>query len=78
MQIRESVDSTAVIYEATSAGGQIVLDNTYKTITLTIPASATQGFTFETAVYSLELFTQAEEVLPFIEGNLVLVKEITR
>lgn len=78
MQIRETVDSSAIIYEATSAAGQIVLDNTYKTITITIPATATQGFTFETAVYSLELFTQAGEVVPFIEGNLVLVREITR
>ena len=78
MQIRETVDSATTIYEATSLGGQIVLDNTYKTITLKIPASVTQGFTFETAVYSMELFTQAGEVTPFIEGNLVLVKEITR
>lgn len=78
MQIRETVDSTTTIYEATSAAGQIVLDNTYKTITLTIPASVTQGFSFETAVYSVELFTQTGEVTSFIEGNLFLVKEITR
>jgi hypothetical protein len=78
MQIRETVDSSTTIYEATSAAGQIVLDNTYKTITLTIPASVTQAFTFETAVYSVELFTVAGEVIPFIEGNLVLSKEITR
>lgn len=78
MQIRETVDSATTIYEATSASGQIVLDNTYKTITLKIPASVTQGFGFETAVYSMELFTVAGEVTPFIEGNLVLVKEITR
>ena len=78
MQIRETVDSSTTIYEATSAAGQIVLDNIYKTITLTIPASVTQAFTFETAVYSVELFTVAGEVIPFIEGNLVLSKEITR
>lgn len=78
MQIRETVDSVTTIYEATSAAGQIVLDNTYKTITITIPASVTQAFTFETAVYSVELFTVAGEVTPFIEGKLVLVKEVTR
>lgn len=78
MQIRETIDSATVIYQATSAAGQIVLDNTYKTITITIPASATQNFGFETAVYSVELFTQAGEVIPFIEGNLVLIREITR
>jgi len=78
MQIRETVDSPVVIYEATSAAGQIVLDNTYKTIMLTIPATITSGFAFETAVYSMELFKGSGEVIPFIEGNLVLVKEVTR
>jgi hypothetical protein len=78
MQIRESVDSTQVLHEATTQNGQIVLDQTYKTIELTIPASATELFTFETAVYSMELFTNAGVVVPFLQGNLVLVKEITR
>ena len=78
MQIRETIDSPVVIYEASSAGGQIVLDNTHKTIILTIPASVTSGFVFETAVYSMELFKQTGEVTSFIEGNLVLVKEVTR
>jgi hypothetical protein len=78
MQIRETVDSDTVIYTATSQAGQIQFDQTYKTIQLTIPASATELFEFETAVYSMELFTQAGVVVPFLQGNLVLVKEITR
>lgn len=78
MQIRTEVDSATVIYEATSASGQIVFDQTLKTITITIPASVTQNFTFETAVYSVELFTGSGRVTPFLVGNLVLVKEITR
>lgn len=78
MQIRETVDSSTVIYEATTANNRIVIDNVYKTITLNIPATVTAGFSFETAVYSMELFKSNGEVTPFIEGNLVLVKEITR
>lgn len=80
MQIRETVDSTSVIYEATSAAGQIVLDKvTAKTITITIPASITQTFTFDTAVYSVELFDSGTGlVIPFLVGGLTLVKEITR
>jgi hypothetical protein len=77
MQIRESVDSPTVIYEASTAIGQISLDNTYKTITITILGSVTQTFNFSTAVYSVELFNMAN-VLSFLVGNLTLVPEITR
>lgn len=79
MQIRESVDSTTVIHSATTENGGIELDDTtYKTITITIPAATTQGFTFETAVYSVELYTSGGVVVPFLVGNLTLVPEVTR
>jgi hypothetical protein len=77
MQIRETVDSPTVIYEATSQSGQIVLDNTSKTITITLLANATSQFNFTTAVYSLELFN-GNNVVPFLVGNLTLVPEVTR
>lgn len=78
MQIRKSVSSTDLIYEATSDAGQIVLNHTYRTITVTIPASVTAGFNFTSAVYSIELYTTAGVVVPFLTGNLTLVQEITR
>jgi len=77
MQIRETVDSETVLYEATSATGQIILDDTYKTITITILGDVTQQFEFTTAVYSLELFN-GNNVVPFLVGNLTLVPEVTR
>lgn len=77
MQIRETVDSTSTIYEATSQAGQIVLDNTYKTITITILGNITSQFNFTTAVYSLELYN-GNNVIPFLVGNLTLVPEVTR
>lgn len=78
MQIRESLDSTTVIHEATTANTQIVIDNNYKTITVTIPASVTQNFAFSSAVYSLELYTSTGKVVPFLTGNMTLVQEVTR
>jgi hypothetical protein len=78
MQIRESVDSPTVIYEASSSAGQIVLNNNLGTITITIPASATTLFTFTTAVYAVELFDSNGKVIPFLVGNLTLVPEVTR
>lgn len=78
MQIRKSVSSPDIIYQATSDTGEIVLDNTYKTITITIPATVTQDFTFTSAVYSMELYNNAGLVVPFLTGNMTLVQEITR
>lgn len=78
MQIRETVDSPTVIYSATTQNGDIQLDNTYKTIQVTIPAQATAQFEFATAVYSLELYTPGGVVIPFLVGNLTLVPEVTR
>jgi hypothetical protein len=77
MQIRESVDSPTVIHEATTQNSQIVLDNVNKTIQITMLANVTQTFTFATAVYSLELYN-GNNVIPFINGNLTLVQEVTR
>jgi hypothetical protein len=77
MQIRETVDSPVVIYEASSQTGQIILDNQSKTITITILADITSQFNFTTAVYSLELFN-GNNVVPFLVGNLTLVPEVTR
>lgn len=78
MQIRETVESPAIIYQCGTQTGEIVLDQTYKTIQLTIPAGITEDFTFETAVYSIELVNQQGVVTPFLTGNMVLVKEVTR
>ena len=77
MQIRETVDSPTVIHEATTQNTQISLDNTTKTIQITLLANVTQAFTFSTAVYSLELYN-GNNVIPFIYGNLTLVQEVTR
>ena len=77
MQIREAVDSPTVIHEATTQNSQIILDNTNKTIQITLLANITQAFTFSTAVYSLELYN-GFNVIPFIYGNLTLVQEVTR
>lgn len=77
MQIREKVSSATVIKELTSSAGDIVIDNTAKTITLKISAADTALFTFKSAVYSLEL-VNADVVVPFIYGNLTLEVEVTR
>lgn len=78
MQIRNDIDSTAVIAELTTANSGIVIDNTQKTITLLISATNTTLFSFTTAVYDLELVSSGDQVTPFCGGIITLVKEVTR
>lgn len=77
MQIRESVDSTTVLHEATTQNAQIVVNDTNKTIQVTLLGSVTQNFNFTTGVYSLELYN-GNNVVTFAAGNITLVREVTR
>jgi len=77
MQIRTKLDSDAVVHELTTENGGIVVNNSTKTIELSIPASTTETFNFTTGVYSIEL-VNGSEVTPFANGSITLVKEVTR
>lgn len=79
MQIRAKLTDTTIILDLTTANGKIILDNTAKTISILITATETAAFTFNTAVYSLELVeTSTSIVTPLATGTLTLVAEVTR
>jgi hypothetical protein len=81
MQIRETLDSTSPILELTStmiSGSGITINPSDSTILITISATATRQFSFDTAVYSLELTNASGVVTPFLSGNITLVREVTR
>ena len=78
MQIRESIDSSTVILELTTANGGIVIDTTNYTISINMTSNQTAAFTFINAVYSLELTNVGGAVQTFVNGNLSLVPEVTR
>jgi hypothetical protein len=77
MQIREKVTSTTPIIELTTENGLITINDTFKTITISIPATTTETFVFKNAVYSMELIS-GSIVTPFIYGSVSLDTEITR
>jgi len=77
MQIRSKLEDLTVLTELTTENNRILIDNTLKTITLTIPANVTAALNFQSAVYSLEL-VNGSEVTPFIGGTVSLIKEVTR
>jgi hypothetical protein len=78
MQIREKLGSPIVLHELTTQNGGVVFDNEYKTITITIPDNITAGFTFSSAVYTLEFEDLNGETSTFAKGNISLEKEVTR
>lgn len=78
MQIRGKLEDSEIITSLTTENSGIEINNSNKTITLNIAAAATALFTFQTAVYSLELVSSGGEVTPFANGTMTLVKEVTR
>jgi hypothetical protein len=77
MQIRPKLTSTTILEELTTEDGDIILNNTDHTITILLPATKTDDFTFKTAVYSLEII-EGTEVTQLLTGNITLEKEVTR
>lgn len=77
LQVRETATSDTILTELTTENGLIQIDNTAKTITITIPASTTQNLDFKKAVYNLEL-VRGDVVIPFSYGSVSLVTEATR
>lgn len=78
MQIREKIDSTTVLDELTSENSGIVIDTVNYGIIISISALDTAAYTFNTAVYSLEMVSATGVVTTIAVGTLTLVKEITK
>lgn len=78
MQIRKSISDTAYEVELTSGNNEIILNDTDKYIEINIPKAITTGLTFNSGVYSLELTDGTGKTITFIQGNVTLIKEVTR
>lgn len=78
MHIRTKLKSDTVLEELTSDAGQIILDDTNHTITILLSDEITANFSFNTAVYSLELITTSGDVTQIVAGTITLEKEVTR
>lgn len=78
MQVRAKIADTTTLLDLTSPAG-IVLDNTVKTITPMLTASATAALTWTSGVYDLELVSGVGIVTKIAYGNVkVALKEVTR
>lgn len=77
MQLRTAVNSATVLYAADTVGGQIVLNDVEKTITVSIPAADTDAFDFTSAVYDLEI-VNGSVVTRLMQGSVTVVPNVTR
>lgn len=78
LQIRPAVNSATVLFEMTSANGDIVLGGTEGSATLTLTATQTSALTFSSGVYQLELVSAGAVVKRLAGGVVTLSKEVTR
>lgn len=78
LQIRNTINNPTVLYSMTTENGGIVINNTDKTIEFLISSGTTQTFNFSKAVYSFELILNTGDVIPLLNGNVILEREVTR
>lgn len=85
MQIRNTIDSTTKIgdFDTETNNFLSVIETSGSaisgTIELLIPATSTSLYTFDTAVYDLELeHTATKTVTRLLQGRIKLSKEVTR
>lgn len=76
MQIKETVDSEDAIVTLTSSDG-ITIDDTDKTISILIAATATDDLVPDQAVYDLEMVSAGGVVKKILRGTVTIQDEVT-
>lgn len=78
MQVRASVEATAVLASLTTENGGITLGGVLGTVALRIEATATALYTWVQAVYDLEIVFGDGTVRRLLQGYVTVSPEVTR
>jgi|TARA_Y100001938_G_scaffold149092_1_gene234798 hypothetical protein len=78
MDLRQEVDSSAVITTLTTSNGGIALGGAAGTVTLTISASDTANLSVQDGVYDLEIVDGSSNVFRILEGTFEVRGEVSR
>ena len=78
MQIRDTETSGIILLSLTTENSRIAIDNTAKTITLTINAIDTAAIMFTAGVFDLELVSPGSVVTQLLKGNIIIEEEVTK
>lgn len=76
MTIKDRIGGTA-LETLTSGAGEIIIDNTAKTIRILIAATATEDYTWTEGVYDLELEFVDGTIKQLLTGAVTVVEEVT-
>jgi len=75
MTIKDRIGGT--VLQALVSPTDIVIDNTNHTITITLSAATTAGWTWTTGTYDLEMVSPTGVVTKLYKGSITVSKEIT-
>lgn len=78
MQVRQSISATEVLLELTTENGRLTLGGSAGTIVLTLTPAVTEAITWRRGRYDLELVAPDGAVTRFLEGQIVVSREVTR
>lgn len=75
MKVKDAIGGTTAVSLTSPTG--IAIDNTAKTITVTIADSVTAALTIDSGVYDLEVVSSGGVVTRILEGNVAVEGEVT-
>lgn len=78
MQVRQTYSSLVVLVEASTANGYITINSPGGIVTINIPATITEPLDWVVAVYDVEIFTSATNVIRILQGSMSLSLEVTK
>lgn len=76
MSIKDKVGGT-LLASYTTGNSKILLDNVDKTVTVTVPATETEMYTWKKGVYDLEMVSGTGVVTRLASGKVTLSQEVT-
>lgn len=76
MDIKDQIGGS-VLESLTLSNGKIVIDNSSKTVTLGLTATATAAYGWTTGVYDLEIEDSAGVVTLILQGGVTVEPEVT-
>lgn len=79
MQVRRTVESTSKMLDLTTSNGSldVVFQDQVNVVRIFLPSEVTASVS-TSGVYDLELINQGGEVSRLVEGNFIVVPEVTR
>lgn len=78
MQIRPLYNSSTIYVDATTSNGLITILGSQGQVTVTIPATTTDSYSWDGGVYDLEVDNNAGDVIRLVSGSVSLSKQVTR